>query len=280
MAAPPILRIITRMTDTADFTELKKKHSVVWGNGPYELLPPHYLPLLEHLTRAADAKPGERVLDVATGTGALALRLAESGAAVTGVDIAPALIERAEKQAADAGASITYDVGDAEALPYEDASFDVVTSSVGSMFAPDHKRVAAELARVCRPGGRIVLGNWSHERGVIDMFKVITAFQPPPPAGVGSPFAWGNPDYVKELLGDAFELTFEYGDAPQIASSGEEVWELFSTVYGPTRTLAESLPADKREEFHRAFVEFFEQYRTDDGIHNPRPFLVVRGVRR
>ncbi|GAA2894952.1 class I SAM-dependent methyltransferase [Streptosporangium fragile] len=262
------------------FEEFKKRQSVVWGTGPYERLPQHYQPLLDHLVRALDVRPGERVLDVATGTGALAARLARSGAEVTGVDLAPGLIETAKRLAADEGLDIRYEVGDAENLPYEDASFDVVASSIGSMFAPDHDAVARELARVCRPGGRLVLGHWSHERGVVDMFKVMAPFMSPPPPGAGSPFRWGDREYAGQRLGGAFELRYEEGDAPQTGESGEEVWELFATVYGPTRTLAESLEPGRREELRRAFVEFYEGYRTKDGVHQSRPYLVVIGVRR
>lgn len=262
------------------FEELKKKQSVIWGTGPYERLPEHYEPLIDHLARAVAPRRGERVLDVATGTGALALRLAPSGASVTGVDLAPALLDTARRLAAGAGLEIHYDVGDAEALPYDDASFDVVTSSIGSMFAPDHRRVAAELSRVCRPGGRLGLAHWNAERGVVDMFKVMAPFQPLPVPGVGSPFHWGSRAYVEELLGGAFDLRFEEGDAPQRGASGQEVWDLFSTVYGPTRTLAESLARERRDELRRAFIDFYEGYRTDDGIHQPRPYLIVLGTRR
>ncbi|GAA2669349.1 class I SAM-dependent methyltransferase [Nonomuraea recticatena] len=262
------------------FEELKKRQSVIWGTGPYERLPEHYQPLLDHVARALDVRPGERVLDVATGTGALATLLARAGGQVTGVDLAPALITTAKRLAADDGLDISYEVGDAESLPYPEASFDAVGSSVGSMFAPDHEAVARELARVCRPGGRLALGHWSDERGVVDMFKVMKPFMPPPPQGAGSPFQWGNREYVEQRLGEDFELRFEEGDAPQVSESGEEVWELFSTVYGPTRTLAESLDPDRREELHRAFAEFFEGYRDERGVRQPRPFLVVIGTRR
>ena len=261
------------------FDALKRKHSATWGNGPYENMPRHYQPLLDHLVRAAAVVPGERVLDVATGTGALATQLARVGASVTGVDLAPALVDTARRLASEEGLDIHYEVGDAEALPYPDGSFDVVTSSVGSMFAPDHRRVAAELARVCRPGGRLVLGHWAAEGGVADMFKVMAPFLPPSPPGAGSPFQWGSRDHSQELLRDSFLLRFEDGDAPQLGASGEEVWQLFATVYGPTRTLAESLDPERRAALRAAFVSFFEGYRTDEGIHQPRPYLIVAGTR-
>lgn len=262
------------------FEELKKKQSVIWGTGPYENLPQHYEPLLVHLARAIAVHPGERVLDVATGTGALAVRLARAGARVTGIDLAPALIDTAKRIAADEGLDIRYEVGDAEQLPYADGGFEVVVSSIGSMFAPDHSAVARELARVCRPGGRLRLAHWSSERGVVDMFKVMAPFMPAPPPGAGSPFTWGRREHVEELLGEAFELRFEEGDAPQHGTSGEEVWQLFSTVYGPTRTLAESLEPSRREELHAAFAGFYEGYRTDGGVHQPRPYSLVLGTRK
>jgi SAM-dependent methyltransferase len=270
----------TATTPTGRFGELKEKQSVIWGSGPYEQMPEHYEPLLTHLTKAAGVRPDEQALDVATGTGALAVRLARAGATVTGVDLAPALIDTARRLADEEGLVIRYEVGDAEDLPFDDASFDVVTSSLGSMFAPDHARVAEELARVCRPGGRLALAHWSAESGVVDMFKVMAPFQPPPPPGVGSPFQWGDRAYVEDLLDDAFELRFERGDAPQLGESGEEVWELFTTVYGPSRMLAESLPADRREDLHRSFVDYFEGHRTNGGVHQPRPYLIVLGTRR
>jgi hypothetical protein len=109
---------------------------------------------------------------------------------------------------------------------------------------------------------------------------MIGAFQPPPPEDAGNPLEWGRADYVRELLGDAFELEFVELESPQVGESGEEIWELFSTSFGPTKQLAESLPAERRAEFHRAYVDFYEGYRVDDGIRHPRHYLVALGRRR
>jgi Methylase involved in ubiquinone/menaquinone biosynthesis len=184
------------------------------------------------------------------------VRLAAPGTAVTGLDLAPALIDTANRLASERGLTINYQVRDAENLPFPDGSFDVVVSSIGSMFAPDHAAVAHELARVCRPGGRLGLAHWSPDTGVIDMFRVMARFAPPPPPGAGSPFQWGDRGHVADLLGEASELRYEEGDAPPPKRS----WELFSTVYGPTRVLAESLDPERREEFHQAFVALYEKY--------------------
>src|SRR2546423_10729369 len=135
-----------------------------------------------------DPKPGQPGLGVATGTGEVAFRAAEAGADVTASDLAPDLIETAKRIAAERGLGIDFHVADCERLPYDDASFDVVSSAVGVMFAPDHRASARELARVCRPGGRIGLTTWKAGTGVHDMFKVMAPFQPTPPPGGGRPF--------------------------------------------------------------------------------------------
>lgn len=114
--------------------------------------------------------------------------------------------------------------------------------------------------------------------GVVDMFMVMAPFMAPPP-GAGSPFRWGDRKHVENLLGAAFDLRFEAGDAPQRGESDEEIWQLFSTVYGPTRTLAESLDPGRRGQLHRVFVEFFEGHRTSDGVHQSRPYSIVLGTK-
>jgi SAM-dependent methyltransferase len=262
------------------FEELKAKQSVMWGNGPYERITELLTESQEGLVAALQPQAEEKWLDVATGTGAVARMAASAGADVTGLDLAPDLIETARGQTEQEGLSVQLDVGDAEALPYEDASFDVVVSTFGVMFAPDHAAVARELARVTRPGGRLGLANWTEDSGIGDIFRVMKPFQAaPPPQGVGNPFAWGDEGHIRELLGADFDLELEVLDTEHRASSGEEAWEIFSTSYGPTKTLAESLDDDRREELHRSWVDLYEQSRVGDEIVHHRNYLRVIGIR-
>jgi SAM-dependent methyltransferase len=262
------------------FEELKERQAVMWGAAPFENYVHWLVEMHDDLVERLDPKPGERWLDVACGTGEVAFRAAEAGAEVTGSDLAPGLIETAKRLAAERGLDIDFHVADCERLPYEDASFDVVSSAVGVMFAPDHRATAGELARVTRPGGRIGLTNWKADTGVHDMFKAMSPFQPAPPPGVGSPFDWGREERVRELLGDAFDLEFVERDCPQPGESGEAVWQDFLDTYGPSRTLSDSLEPERRAELARAMTDFFEQYRRDGGIHQPRAYYVVLGTRR
>lgn len=262
------------------FEELKQRQSVVWGAAPFEQLVYQIAGMHDDLVARLAPQPGERFLDVGTGTGEVAFRAAEAGADVAGVDLAPGLVETAERMAAERGLDIDFRVGDCERLELPDASFDVVASSVGVMFAPDHAATASELARVTAPGGRLGLTTWKADTGVHDMFKVMAQFMPPPPPGAGSPFDWGRETHVRELLGDAFELEIVEGDAPQTGETGESVWHEFETTYGPSKVLADSLEPERREELRRAAAEFFEGFRRDAGIHQPRTYFVILGRRR
>jgi SAM-dependent methyltransferase len=260
------------------YEELKTRQSVMWGNGPYQRVTETIADLHEVVVERLEPAPGVRWLDLACGTGAVAEAAAAAGAEVVGIDLAPALIDTARERAAELGLEIDYRVDDCEALDLDDASFDVVSSTCGVMFAPDHAAVASELARVTRPGGRIGLANWTPTGGLARMFKVMAAFQPAPPPS--SPFDRGDEATVEGLLGDAFELTLEEHVSTLRIESGEAYWELFSTSYGPTKTLADSL-GDRREELHRAWVDFFEnEYRDGDEIVHTREYLLVLGQRR
>jgi SAM-dependent methyltransferase len=262
------------------FEELKVRHAVVWGSGPYQGITETITDIHQRVIERLAPGPRQRFLDLACGTGAVAELAAAAGADVVGVDIAPGLIEQARERAAERGLAIEYLVGDAEALGLDSESFDLVASTCGVMFAPDHQAVARELARVPKPGGRIALACWTPDSGLAEMFQVMRPFQPAPPPGVGNQFDWGREDYVRDLLGDDFDLEFEHGDSTLRADSGETVWQLFSTEYGPTKTLAESLDDEKREELHREFVELHEGSRANGGIEFSRTYLLTLGTRK
>jgi SAM-dependent methyltransferase len=260
------------------YEELKQRQSVMWGNGPYQSITETIADLQAQVVERLDPQPGDRWLDLATGTGAVAELAAKRGASVTGLDLAPVLIETARERAAEQGLEIDYVVGDCENLEFSDASYDKVSSTCGIMFAPDHEATARELARVTKLGGRIALANWTPEGGLGRMFKVMAPYQPAPPPG--SPFDWGKEDRVRELLGGAFDLEISEHVSTLRVPSGEDYWQLFSTSYGPTKTLAEAI-GDRREELRRDWIEFFESnYRSDGGIVHTREYLLVLGTRR
>jgi SAM-dependent methyltransferase len=259
------------------FEELKSRLAVVWSSAPWENVAPQLAPVHEHLARVLGPRPGLRWLDVATGTGALALLAARDGADVTGVDLAPGLIETAKRLAAEEGLSIRFEVGDAEALPVPDASFAAISSAMGLIFAPVHETVAAELARVCEPGGRLAFSAW---REGACFFALCKRYSPPPLEGQGDSISWGSEAYAEEMLGADFDLSFEEGDSPVRAESGEALWELMRTSSGPFKTRTGNLDPDVLERFHAEFVELAESYPAGDGIEIPAPYLIVAGTRR
>jgi SAM-dependent methyltransferase len=262
------------------FEELKQRQGVVWGSGPFEVVAETIADVHRAVVEAVGDVGGKRWLDVACGTGGVAELAAAAGADVTGIDLAPALVETAKQLATAKGLAIDYRVGDAENLEVEDAGFDVVTSTFGVMFAPDQPRAAAELARVTRPGGKLALSTWRPDGGVGAMFDMVAPFQPPLPEGAGAPLDWGRPEHVEELLGDAFELSFETRTSIDSSESGESMWQFYVDNFGPVKTLAASLDDDRREELHHAWVDFFEtNYRSDGEIRYPREWLLVTGTR-
>jgi ubiquinone/menaquinone biosynthesis C-methylase UbiE len=261
------------------FEELKQKQSAMWGNGPYQRITETLGDIHELVIERLDPQRGDRWLDLACGTGAMAERAAAGECnSVTGVDLAPALIETAKERAAERGLEIDYRVGDVERLEFPDASFDKVSSTCGIMFAPDHEATAREIGRVTAPGGRICLANWTPTGGLARMFKVMAPYQSAPPPS--SPFDWGDEGRVRELLGDAFQLEMEERVSPLVMPSSEAYWELFSTSYGPTKTLADSL-GDRREDLHRDWIDFFEaNYKENGEIVHTREYLLITGTRR
>ena len=260
------------------YEELKARQSVVWGNGPYQQITETITDIHEIVVERLRPSPGMRWLDVACGTGAVAERAAAGGAAVTGLDLAPALIETAKERADERALEIEYVVCDCERMALPDESFDAVSSTCGVMFAPDHEAVARELARVTKPGGRIALANWTPRFGVVDLFRIMAPFQPAPPPS--NPFDWGDERTVERLLGASFELELETHVSTLKIESGAAYWELFSSSYGPTKTLAESL-GERREELRQAWIDLFEpDHRANGGIVHDREYLLVLGTRR
>ena len=260
------------------FDELKARQSVMWANGPYQAITETLIDLQDLTVSSLAPAPGVAWLDLACGTGAVAERAASAGAEVVGIDLSPGLIETAQNRAGQLGLTIDYRVGDCENLDVPDGAFDVVSSTCGFMFAPDHEATARELARVVKPGGRLGLANWTPEGGVGDMFRVMAPFNPAPPPS--SPFDWGKPDRVRDLLGDAFDLDIREEISTTESPSAEAYWDLFSSSYGPTKTLADNL-GERREELKAAWVDMFNaKYAVDGGIVHTRAYLLVLGTRR
>jgi SAM-dependent methyltransferase len=258
------------------FETWKAERSAAWGSAPFDRIAHQLAPMHEHLVMSLAPRPGERWLDVATGTGAVALRAARAGAEVTGVDFAPELLQAAVGLAAEEDLDISFNRGDAERLPYEDGSFDVVSSSVGLIFAPDHAATAAELARVLPPGGRLGITTWRPDPS----WSFLAEFRPSPPEEAGDSDDWGREEYVQGLLGDAFELRFEEGDCPLAGESPEEVWALVSSSVGPMKTLVEALGDERREALREAELEHLREFDDGTGVHRPQAYLLVLGERR
>jgi len=221
---------------TSELAALKTKLRATWIAGDFGEIARFYASQAEDFINRLELKPGMNVLDVACGTGNLALPAAKAGASVTGVDIAPNSVAQARENAKRAGLDIKFDEGDAEALPYEDASFDAVVTMFGAMFAPRPELVAAELKRVCRPGGLIAMANWTPTGFIGKMFKTTSAHFPPPP-GMASPVLWGVDETVRERLGEGISkvetklqnIRWEFPFSPA------EVVEHFRLYYGPTQ---------------------------------------------
>lgn len=265
-----------------DFTELKQKHRATWASGDYDQIARGIRAVADHVVRSGHIRAGERVLDIACGTGNTALMARARGAQVTGLDLTPELLAvAADRAAAEGYDDIDWKQGDAEDLPFPDGSFDVVVSSCGLMFAPDQQKVADEVARVTKPEGRIAIQAWTREGGVGLMFKVTGAYVPPP-AGVPSPFEWGDEERVKSLFGASFrDYRFERSDCPEYADTPEEIADLFIGRYGPTYRAFHALPPEKAETFRNDLIDLYRGYITpmDGKVRWGREYIVTLATR-
>jgi SAM-dependent methyltransferase len=231
------------MTETADPTRaatdqaLKARHRTMWALGDYPDVAARLIPDLgRDLVSTLGLRPGDRVLDIAAGTGNVAVPAALAGADVVASDLTPELFAAGRESAAAQGVSVRWEEADAEALPYADGTFDVVTSCVGVMFAPHHQQAADELVRVCRPGGRIGLISWTPEGFVGELFRTMRPYAPPPPPGAQPPPLWGDDEHVRGLLADRVTdvVARRRSVAVSAFDSPEDFRDFWRSAYGPT----------------------------------------------
>ena len=258
------------------FAELKQRQRQMWASfGPTAMFT---TPVAGHVVRFTSLVEGETVLDVGTGTGVLAITAARMGAKVTGLDLTPELIEQARENAAIARLpEIVWDQGDVEALPYADASFDVVVSQFGHMFAPRPEIAVAEMRRVLKPGGRVVFATWPPEHFIGRMFAFVGRNSPPLPPGAAPPPQWGNPTVVAERLSNRFGAPFFERGVMRFSALSIPHFRLFmERSVGPIQKLVESMAAEpqKLERFRAEFEALAAPYHFDNVMH--QDYLLTR----
>jgi SAM-dependent methyltransferase len=274
------------MTTIVDVADLKRVHRATWAAGDYaaiaEAITDDVAPT--HLLRRIGVTRGDAVLDVATGTGNAALRAATAGADVTGLDLAPELLETARRRAVDLGVAVTWVEGDAEELPFADGSFERVLSVFGVQFAPRHEVAVRELVRVCKPGGVIGLANWTPEGQVGDLFRIMGRYMPPLPPYASPPALWGSEAHVSALFRDVGSaVEFERATTPLRFDSAEHYVAFMETYYGPTLKARERLTSEGRwEACRREIIEMMERRNeaTDGALLVPAEYLLVIARRR
>ncbi len=225
------------ITDTPEDRALKAKHAAMWASGSYRTVVDDVVaPLGGILVETVDVQRGQRVLDVAAGTGTSAIPAARRGAEVTATDLTPELLEVGRTAADAEGVKLTWQTADAEALPFEDAAFDAVLSSIGVMFAPHHQLAADELVRVCRPGGTLGVLSWTPDGFIGQMFATMKPYAPPPPPGASPAPLWGRADHVRDLFGDQVGDLVARQQTLRVDrfATGAEFRDFFKTNYGPT----------------------------------------------
>jgi ubiquinone/menaquinone biosynthesis C-methylase UbiE len=267
----------TAAAATPDLEAIKARQQATWSSGDYAVIGVSIPIVAELLCEAVDLRAGQRVLDVATGNGNAALAAARRFADVVGVDYVPALLERGRRRAAAEGFTIDFREGDAERLPVADGSFDVVLSTFGVMFAPDHARAARELVRVCRKGGKIGLASWTPEGALGESFRVIAKYAPPPP-GLQPAMAWGTEKHLRELFGSAVtnwsverkRFVFRY-------RSFEHWLDMFRSYYGPIHKTFAALDAAKQDALTRDLRELLTRINRsgDATLAYPAEYLEV-----
>ena len=247
------------MNAPTDLVALKSRQQAAWGSGDYAVIGTTLQIVGELLAEACDVGWDERVLDVAAGNGNATLAAARRGAVVTSTDYVASLLDRGAERARAERLEVSFQTADVEALPFADASFDVVLSTFGVMFAPDQAKAAAEMARVCRPGGRLGLANWTPESFIGQLFKTLGRHLPPPP-GVPSPSLWGVESHLRTLFGDsASALTATPRQFNFRSRSAAHFIDIFRTWYGPVHKAFAALPGDKALALEHDMTELLDR---------------------
>ena len=265
------------MTTALSLEEVKNRQQKTWSSGDYGKIAWITVPLADVLCEAADLRSSSAVLDVATGTGHVALAAARRFCTVTGIDYVPGLLQRSRARASAEYLAVEFAEADAEELPYPDASFDYVLSAIGVMFTADHQRAADELLRVCRSGGKVGLANWTPDGFVGQMLKLVGRHVPPPP-GVQPPTRWGTREGMRELLSaSGAELAFATATVRQRFPSPEFFADFFLNYYGPTFKASEALTQEGRRAFRDDLITLatVSNDATDGTLVNDWEFLVT-----
>ena len=271
------------LDSTPDLAVVKQRQQAAWSSGDFAVVASRIVLTAEHLVDTADLQAGWRVLDVATGSGNAALAAARLGCTAVGVDYVPSLLQTGRIRAVAEGLDVEFLEGDAESLPFEDSSFDAVTSVFGSMFAPDHAQAASELLRVSRPGGTIALVSWTPDGFVGELFRTVGAHVPPP-AGVPSPMLWGTEDHLRTLFGEGIcSLEVEERTFTWRFRSAEELVAFFRRWYGPTLKAFAALEGDAQQALEDDLVALarrFDRLGGTDAIAIPATYIEAVAVTR
>ena len=265
--------------------ELKARHRAMWASGNYpEMVETFLLPLGPRLVEACRIGAGVSVLDVAAGTGNASIPAAQRGAHVTAADLTPELLQAGAELAEATATELTWTTADAEHLPFEDASFDIVMSSIGVMFAPHHQQAADELTRVCRPGGTLGLLSWTPEGMLGALFRTMGQFAPPPPAGASPPPLWGSETHLRGLMGDRVEWRSLDRQVLEITAfpAPTDYGEFFKARYGPTIGVRANAERNGRAaEFDEALDAFCREWNlgTESEARFEMEYLLAVGTR-
>jgi SAM-dependent methyltransferase len=273
------------VSTTGADSELKARHRKMWASGDYPgMVTTFLLPLGPRLVEACGIGPGMTVLDVAAGTGNASIPAAQAGADVTASDLTPELLEAGRERAEAEGLTLEWTPADAENLPFDDGSYDVVMSCIGAMFAPQHQKVADELVRVCKPGGTIGMLNWTPEGMIGALFRTMGPFAPPPPPGAQPPPLWGGEDHLRELFGDRVDFRTLDRDVLDITAfdTPTDYADHFRGKYGPTIAAENNANNTGRgEEFDEAVRSFCDEWNlgSPDDARFEQEYIVAVGTR-